>query len=155
MDESVVCGRRRKFVLRVLSARGSYPDLSLEPNGALYHATASLVFTVVPSEPPNDRGWNECRSRFTFSGAEQKHWYETRKFNFSSVPIRCKSCRRLRRSEHAMREQIARARQATRNAPTDPSAHLALVRAIVVYHERTGDGRLDDAVAAARRAAEL
>jgi tetratricopeptide (TPR) repeat protein len=77
------------------------------------------------------------------------------KFNFCSVPIRCQACRRLRRSEHAMREQIARARQATQNAPADPGAHLALARAIVEYHERTGDGRLDDAVAAARKAARL
>ena len=59
LGESVVCGRRRKFVLRVLSARGSYPDLSFERNGALYQATPSLVYTVVPSEPPNDWGWNE------------------------------------------------------------------------------------------------
>jgi tetratricopeptide (TPR) repeat protein len=54
-----------------------------------------------------------------------------------------------------MREQIARARQATRAAPTDPSAHLALARAIVEYHERTGAARLDEAVAAARKAAKL
>ena len=42
-----------------------------------------------------------------------------------------------------------------RDAPTDPSAHLALARAIVECHERTGAARLDDAVAAARKAAQL
>jgi hypothetical protein len=34
-------------------------------------------------------------------------------------------------------------------------AHLTLSRAIVEYHERTGAGRLDDAVAAARKAAKV
>jgi hypothetical protein len=52
-------GRRRRFVLRVLSAHGSYPQLSFERNEALYRASSSLVFTVVPSEPPNEWGWNE------------------------------------------------------------------------------------------------
>jgi len=97
----------------------------------------------------------QCGSDFTFSAAEQKYWYETRQFNFASVPIRCKRCRRQRRTEHAMREQIARARQAARDAPTDPEVQLALARAIVEYHERTDAGRLDDAVAAARKAAKL
>jgi hypothetical protein len=97
----------------------------------------------------------QCGMRFTFSGAEQKYWYETRKFNFSSVPIRCKTCRRLRRNEHALREQIARARQATQDSPDDPGAHLAVAQAIVEYHERTGHGRLDDAVSAARKARRL
>ena len=54
-----------------------------------------------------------------------------------------------------MREQIARARKATRDAPNDPGAHLALARAIVEYHERTDSGRLDDAVAAARKASRI
>jgi hypothetical protein len=59
MWNGVACGRRRRFVLRVLSARGSYPRLSFADRGALYCANPSLVFTVVPSEPPNDWGWNE------------------------------------------------------------------------------------------------
>ncbi len=40
-------------------------------------------------------------------------------------------------------------------APLTTQRHLALARALVEYHERTGQGRLDDAVAAARRAARL
>jgi hypothetical protein len=50
----------------------------------------------------------QCGNRFTFRATEQKYWYETLKFNFRSVPIRCLDCRRQRRSEHALREQIAR-----------------------------------------------
>ena len=130
------------------------------PKGAVPGDVSKQVFCSACHEPKyfyvdESRTCMQCGSRFTFSGAEQKYWYETRKFNFHSVPVRCKTCRRLRRSEHAMREQIARARQATRVAPTDPSAHLALARAIVEYHERTGAARLDDAVAAARKAAKL
>jgi len=97
----------------------------------------------------------QCDDTFAFSGSEQKFWYEVRQFNFHSVPIRCPRCRRQRRTEHALREQIATARSATQTAPDDPSAHLALARAIVEYHERTDQGRLEDAIAAARRAAKL
>jgi putative zinc ribbon protein len=130
------------------------------PKGAVPGDVSKQVFCSACNEPKyfyvnETRTCVQCGSHFTFSGAEQKYWYETRKFNFASAPIRCKSCRRLRRSEHAMREQIARARQATRDVPRDPGAHLALARAIVEYHERTGGGHLDDAVAAARKAAGL
>ena len=75
----------------------------------------------------------QCGQTFTFHAAEQKYWYETLKFNFSSIPIRCVDCRRQRRSEHALREQIAVARVAVRDAPNDPAGHLSLARAIVEY----------------------
>jgi Probable zinc-ribbon domain/Tetratricopeptide repeat len=97
----------------------------------------------------------QCGDNFTFSGSEQKFWYEARQFNFHSLPIRCARCRRQRRTQHILREQIAIARSATHAAPDDPTAHLALARAIVEYHERTDEGRLDEAIAAARRAAKL
>jgi hypothetical protein len=130
------------------------------PRGAVRGDVSKQIFCQTCHEPKyfyvdEGRTCVQCGSAFTFSGAEQKYWYETRQFNFSSVPIRCKSCRRQRRTEHAMREQIARARQATRDAPNDPGAHLALARAIVEYHERTDSGRLDDAVAAARKASRI
>lgn len=97
----------------------------------------------------------QCDERFTFRASEQKYWYEVRKFNFRSAPVRCPTCRRLRRSEHALREQIAQARRAVETSPHDPGAHLALARSVVEYHERTGAGRLDDALAAARKARTL
>jgi hypothetical protein len=97
----------------------------------------------------------QCGRVFCFRAAEQKYWYETLKFNFRSVPVRCLACRRQRRSEHFLREQIARAKAHMREDPSDPAAHLALARAIVEYHARTGQGDLDQAVAAARRAARL
>ena len=95
----------------------------------------------------------QCGRRFTFHAKEQKYWYETLKFNFSSIPIRCVDCRRQRRSEHALREQIARAKSEVREG--DPAGYIALARAIVEYHERTQHGNLDEAIAAARKAAAL
>lgn len=97
----------------------------------------------------------QCGRSFTFRAVEQKYWYETLKFHFSSVPVRCLACRRLRRSEHALREQIARAKAHVRDAGSDPAAYLALARALVEYHERTDQGDLNAAVAAARKAARL
>ena len=44
----------------------------------------------------------QCGKHFIFNAKEQKYWYETLKFNFSSIPIRCLQCRRERRSEHAL-----------------------------------------------------
>ena len=97
----------------------------------------------------------QCGQAFTFHAAEQKYWYETLKFNSSSIPIRCVDCRRQRRSEHALREQIAVARAAVRDAPADPGGHLSLARAIAEYFERTGQGDLSQAVAAARKTTSL
>jgi putative zinc ribbon protein len=97
----------------------------------------------------------QCGEEFTFSGREQKYWYEARKFHFQSVPVRCPACRRQRRSEHALREQVAIARRAVETDPRDGAAQLALAQALVELHERTGTGRLDQAIAAARKAARL
>ena len=95
----------------------------------------------------------QCGADFTFEAAEQKHWYETLGFNFGSIPIRCAACRRRRRTEHALREQIGRAKASLRADSRDPGAYLSLARALIEYHERTGQGDLDEAVAAARKAA--
>lgn len=130
------------------------------PRGAVPGEVTRQVFCTAHHVPKyfyvdETRTCIQCSDRFTFSGAEQKYWYETRKFNFSSLPVRCPKCRRLRRSEHALREQIARAKLAAKTSPDDPSAQLAVARAIVEYHERTGAGQLAEAVAAARRAMSL
>jgi len=129
------------------------------PRGALAGDVTKQDFC--PCHPPKyfylgeTRCCIQCGDDFPFSASEQKYWYEVRKFNFHSVPVRCPECRRRRRSEHALREQIAQARRAVEEEPRSAAAHLALARAIVEYHERTGAGRLDDAVAAARKAAKL
>ena len=94
----------------------------------------------------------ECEDEFTFGAKEQKHWYETLKFNFNSVPVRCLRCRRRKRSDHALREQLARAREERARCPDDPSTLVALARAIVELHKQTETGNLDEAISAARAA---
>jgi len=137
------------------------PDYEPElPPGAVRGDVAKQVFCSACHVPKyfyvdEESQCLQCGRSFTFGAKEQKYWYETLKFNFHSAAVRCPDCRRLRRSERALREQIAHARAAIRNAPHDPAPHLALARALVEYHERTGQGQLDDAVAAARRAARL
>jgi hypothetical protein len=128
------------------------------PTGAVRGNVAEQVYCRGHHVPKyfyvdEDRECVQCGSPFTFRAAEQKHWYEVLKFNFGSVPIRCPKCRRQRRSEHALREAIARAKALVRERNEDPAAHLSLAAALVEYHERTGQGDLNAAIAAARRAA--
>ena len=129
------------------------------PHGAVAGDVSRQVFCLCHSPRyfyvDESRFCIQCREQFLFSAAEQKYWYEVRKFNFHSVPVRCPRCRRLKRSEHALSEQVGAARQAIRESPDSAAAHLALARAIVEYHERTASGKLEEAVAAARRAAKL
>jgi len=94
----------------------------------------------------------ECRREFTFAAREQRYWYEILKFNFNSVPIRCPHCRKRRRTAAGLRNHIALARGTLKHSPGDPAALLSLAEALVRYHERTGQGRLSDALAAARKA---
>jgi hypothetical protein len=100
-----------------------------------------------------DRTCIQCGQVFTFHAAEQKYWYETLGFVFDSVPVRCVPCRRQRRSERALREQIAAAKRCIHDEK--PEGHLLLARAIVEYHERTAHGNLDEAIAAAKQAARF
>lgn len=97
----------------------------------------------------------QCNEPFVFRAKEQKHWYETLKFHFDSTATRCLSCRRYRRSERALREQLADARARARQAPNEASAQLALAEALVRYFQRTGQGSVAQAVAAARKARRL
>ena len=128
------------------------------PRGAVRGDVSKQVYCPAHHVPKyfyldEDHDCIQCGQRFTFLGEEQKYWYETLKFNFSSIPIRCVECRRQRRSEHALREQIARAKADVRRL--NPAGYVALARAIVEYYERTGQGNLDEAIAAARKAAVL
>jgi hypothetical protein len=97
----------------------------------------------------------QCGQDFVFAAREQKYWYESLQFNFSSVPVRCPACRRQRRSAAAVGRQTGLARRATETSPADPAAWLSLARALVEAHERTGHANLDEAIGAARRCAGL
>jgi hypothetical protein len=97
----------------------------------------------------------QCGDSFVFRGAEQKYWYETLKFNFGSVAVRCPTCRRKKRTEAALREQIGSALRQLKEHGDDPGLWLELARATVVYRERTGEGNLERAIGASRKAASL
>lgn len=129
------------------------------PRGAVEGDVARQVFCTCHTPKyfyvDEPRRCIQCGDSFTFSGTEQKYWYETRQFNFHSVPIRCVRCRRLRRNEHALREQVGAARRGVEAHPQDPAAHLALAEAIVELYERTGAGQIEHAIGAARKAAKL
>ncbi len=127
------------------------------PRGAIRGDVGRQNFCVAHWDPKyfyldEERHCIQCGRTFTFRAAEQKFWYETLQFNFSSVPIRCPACRRQRRSAHSFREQIGRAREDVCRNPESPVAQLALARALVECRERTGQGNLAEAIAAARRA---
>ncbi len=146
--------RRLSVVLREVLSRATLPL------GAVPGDVSKQVFCPAHHEPKyfylnEKRSCIQCGKAFVFRAAEQKFWYETLKFNFESIPIRCPRCRKLRRSERSLREQIGRARRDAKMHPNDPAPQLALSRALVEFHERTGQGRLPDAIAAARRAARL
>jgi len=97
----------------------------------------------------------QCCTEFTFSAREQKYWYEFLRFNFHSIAIRCPECRRKRRSEKALRQQIADAKRRLAHTPDDPSVLLDLAESIVQYRELTGRGDLNLAISASRRARRL
>ncbi|MCA9698939.1 MAG: zinc-ribbon domain containing protein, partial [Myxococcales bacterium] len=97
----------------------------------------------------------QCREEFVFRAGEQKRWYETLGFNFASVAIRCPACRRKRRSDKAMHHAVDDAKRALANKPDDAGAQLAVAEAIVELHARFGKGKLEQAVAAARKARRL
>jgi hypothetical protein len=97
----------------------------------------------------------QCGEEFVFSASEQRFWYETLGFHLDSQCIRCLKCRRQRRTIHALGVQVGNARQELRAKPDDPRALLELASGIVQQFERSGHGPLDEAVAAARKAAEV
>lgn len=97
----------------------------------------------------------QCRQEFLFSAQEQKYWYESLGFSQNSLAVRCKVCRRQRRSEASIRHQVSVAKAAARAEPRNPTAHVEVARTLFTLHTRLGAGRLDDAIAAARKAIRL
>jgi len=94
----------------------------------------------------------QCGEDFLFSAAEQKFWYETLKFYGTSVPVRCPECRRQKRTEASMGQQIGLAKASLKQSKNDPALLLNLAESVVLYHQKTGLGKLSEATAAARRA---
>lgn len=59
MDYEPKLGKRRHFILSVLSEQGSYPDMQFCQGDVIYASSPSLVYTVVPQEEPNEFGFSE------------------------------------------------------------------------------------------------
>jgi hypothetical protein len=94
----------------------------------------------------------ECGNDFVFTATEQRFWYETLKFHFDSVAIRCRACRRRQRHQAALNAQVAAARAAVARTPDSPTGYLDVAESLVRLHQRTGCGNLNDAIDAAREA---
>ncbi|MCC6644425.1 MAG: zinc-ribbon domain-containing protein [Polyangiaceae bacterium] len=130
------------------------------PAGAVLGDIRAQSFCPVHHVPryyyvDQQRACVQCGLAFTFRAAEQKFWYETLKFHFDSVPIRCPTCRRSRRSDVACRVEVQEAKAAVARAPRDPALQLSLARALVRHRQRLGSGDLDEAIHAARAVRRL
>lgn len=66
--------------------------------------------------------------------------------------MRCLDCRRERRTESFLRQQLASTLDALSMHPRDPGLLLSLAQTTVEYRIRTGQGDLDRAIAACRAA---
>lgn len=97
----------------------------------------------------------QCGDAFVFSGAEQKFWYETLQFHFDSIATRCLGCRRKKRSDKALQQQLALATSEVDRDPENPVRLVALAEAIVQLFERLSQGSLPRAIAACRRARRI
>ncbi|HSP13180.1 MAG TPA: hypothetical protein VLV78_00350 [Thermoanaerobaculia bacterium] len=100
---------------------------------------------------PNVR---ECLLGLVPAAPVNTYWYETLKFNSGSVAIRCPACRRKKRTEAALREQLGAIMRQLEEQPDDPHLLLELCRTTVQYQDRTGEGNLERAIAASRKAIE-
>lgn len=97
----------------------------------------------------------QCGRHFVFTAKEQKFWYEQLRFYGTSTAIRCPACRRQRRSEANLRQQIASAKQRLDSNPSDVQALFDLSASTLRFFQQTGQGKMDEAIAAARRARKL
>lgn len=94
----------------------------------------------------------QCGKKFIFLAMEQKYWYESLKFHFDSVAIRCERCRHQRRTAVSAQRQVAAATKRLEEAPGDPARLIEFAQAFVQQRRILGRGKLDRAIAAAREA---
>lgn len=97
----------------------------------------------------------QCGAPFVFTAREQQFWYEERKANFHSRAVRCQRCRRQRRSDNALRRQLAESAQRVREHPDDAAALVAYAEHTAEHYRRLDQGDLNQAIAATRRARRL
>lgn len=75
-----------------------YPDHSKQNFGLggpiLMYVTKTLVCRT-------------CKSDYVFSASEQKFWYETLAFNYSSFPVNCQCCRKKIREKVVLNKKLS------------------------------------------------
>ncbi len=96
----------------------------------------------------------DCNITFVFSAREQKYWYETLQFR-DLVAVRCRPCRKRRRSAKSLNEALSVAHQRTQSAPMDARSWQALGEALLRLYRATQQGNLRTAVAAFRKVRKL
>lgn len=97
----------------------------------------------------------QCGEDFVFTADEQKFWYENLKFNFHSTAIRCRDCRRQRRSVKALQRSLEAAAAQLEQSGEDPLVQLAYAEALIEYRRASGSGDLTKALSACRKARKL
>ena len=99
---------------------------------------------------PLERTCRDCDETFLFTAAEQKHWYETLRFNIDATAVRCLPCRKVIQHQRAYTEAVERAR-------ADPSArtHLDVARAALAWRKLGGKAPREKAVMHCRKAKQL
>ena len=98
---------------------------------------------------------SQCRRPFVFSAKEQRYWYETLGIPLHCTAVRCVQCRRQRRTVRALSERIGLARRQVEDSPKSATVQLDLAEALVRYRQSAGEGNMQQAVAAARKARRL
>lgn len=94
----------------------------------------------------------QCGENFVFSAKEQKYWFETLQFNFNTEAIRCLSCRKQKRSEKALVNELALLKKSHKENPKDPYIMLEMARVICTFFECTSKGDLEEAISFSRKA---
>lgn len=140
-----------------LWGRGITGNLRRLPGGALLATPSAQVYGYGGPRLlylDQRRQCRDCRAAFTFSAAEQKHWYEVRKLWNEVEAHRCAPCRREFREERAGQARLMAAHRALKAAET-PEAQLELAAATLAHARHVGRGALERALAAARKAARV
>jgi hypothetical protein len=99
----------------------------------------------------------QCGADFVFTAAAQKFWYETLGGPGESFAVRCLPCRRQRRTPRVLSQMILAARQNLEESPSDTTRMLSLAWALLLFRERTGQGKeyANEAISLSRKVARL
>ena len=94
----------------------------------------------------------QCGRNFIFSAQEQKYWYESLQFVLYSTAIRCKNCRKQKRTKKILNRQIQAALEHIKKEPGNILYLLQYIEYTIKYFEMTGEGDLEKAIGFCRKA---